>query len=198
VRLAVLSVPPLALVIASSSGAFACRSQWVQGPRETEHPPGPDEGVCVPYPPPAPKAEVVPPQPSDDHVFVDGQWSWQTRRWVWVPGGWVIPPPGASYAKWKVERLHNGALAYFQGHWHERSPAPYDANASIVCPAPQGLPKVPGDAAQELETHVGPVLVYPADAPPSAPPQVLVDATIPSDLGTPADQPPPKLIGPPD
>jgi hypothetical protein len=200
-RVIAVIVPPLALVIASSSGAFACRGSWVQGPKVIDHPPGAGEGVCVPFPPPAPKVEEIPPRPTDDHVFIDGQWSWQTRRWVWVAGGWVVPPPGASYAKWKIERLNNGAIAYYQGHWHERSPSPYDANASIVCPAP---PKpgaflvVNADAADEVEAHVGPVIVYPADAPSSAPPKIVLDATLPSDAVPQNDDVAPKLIAPPD
>ena len=115
----------------------------------------------------------------------------------------MVPPPGALYAEWKVERLQNGALAYYQGHWHERSaaPPPADANAAIACPPP---PKpgamvnlVEGDARDEVEVHVGPVLVYPADAPSTAPPKVVMDATLPSDLGVVGAEPPP-LIGPPD
>ncbi|MEO7094474.1 MAG: YXWGXW repeat-containing protein [Polyangiales bacterium] len=196
-RLVALAVPPLALVVASTSGMPACGGQWVTGPKLVDHAPGAGEGVCVPYPPPAPKAEEIPERPTDDHVYVDGQWSWQTRRWVWVPGGWVVPPPGASYAQWKTERLQNGAIAYYQGHWHQRSPTPYDANASIVCPAPPKPGSVAMDAPDEVEAHVGPVLVYAADAPSSAPPKVVFDATMPSDVGA-SEQEPAKLIGPPD
>ena len=197
-----LITPPLALVLVSSSGTFACRGQWVPGPSLVDHPMGQGEGTCVPFPPPPPKAEEIPARPSDDHVYVDGQWSWQTRRWVWVPGGWVVPPPGAFYAEWKVQRLQNGALAYYQGHWHERTPAAkVDANAVLACPAPakpgEGTLLVEGDANDEVEAHVGPVLVYPADAPSTAPPKVVPDATLPSDIGAPSGEPP-ALIGPPD
>ena len=168
-RLVALIAPPLALVVVSSSGVFACRGTWVTGPQGIEHPLGPGEGVCVPFPPPPPKVEEIPEAPSNDHVYVDGQWSWQVRRWVWIPGGWVVPPPGASFARWKVERLPNGALVYYQGHWHERLPvaAPFDANGSIVCPAPAKpgiIQAVESDSGEEVEAHVGPVLVYPADA----------------------------------
>ena len=158
------------------------------------------EATCIPFPPPPPKVEEIPARPSEKHLWIDGQWVWETRRWVWKPGGWTVVPQDASYAAWKVERLHNGALVYHPGHWvrDDEPLAPENADAEVVsCPAPPlaEKPVVFVDAMLEAEAHVGPVLVYPADAPSAAPGKVQMDATIPESGVTAA---PPPLIGPPD
>ena len=80
--------------------------------------------------------EVLPPQPSDESVWVDGRWHWAGRRWVWVPGTWEIPPPGSYYAPPAIVRIpvpvygtddgggrqvvkgYGMTLMFIPGHWH--------------------------------------------------------------------------------
>jgi hypothetical protein len=182
-------------------GVFACKGPSVPSVPTRDRATIASEATCVPYPPPAPKVEEVPARPSRDHLWLDGQWTWETRRWVWKPGGWTVVPEDARYAPWRIERLQNGALVYFAGHWVRNEGVtggdPFDAEAVTTCPAPPlaQKPMVLVDAQLEAEAHVGPVLVYPADAPSAAPGKVELDATIPESG---VEAAPPPLIGPPD
>jgi hypothetical protein len=65
---------------------------------------GPDEFIDVPYPPPPVRADIVPPRPHSSSVWIDGEWHWQGTRWGWRRGAWVIPPEGATFARWKTQR----------------------------------------------------------------------------------------------
>lgn len=207
-RVAALLCGPLALY---ALGSIACRGAKIPGPETGDHS-GPNEGMCVPYPPPAAKVEELPPQPNGDSVWVDGEWEWQTRRYTWKPGGWIVPPPRSFYARSKLERMPNGALAFFPGHWHApHTEADADIDAGLHCPDPPKAPEIvaqtgdgggaapkPGDAdedAEDADVHVGPVLLYAADAPVGAAPKVIFDATLPSDA---APDAPPEVIQPPD
>src|SRR5262249_39678589 len=140
-------------------------------------------------------------------VWVDGEWIWKARggstlgKWEWQKGGWVDPPYGASYSHGTLERMKNGALVVYAPHWH--LPAHYEASYSPAAPiSSEGLPlDCPPPPKPEVsvdihdagvDKHVGPVLVYPPDAPPTAP-KLEPDAVIPTDA-----EPPPKLIQPPE
>jgi hypothetical protein len=74
--------------------------------------------VPVPYPPPPAKPEVVPPQPSEDAVWVDGTWRWTGRNYAWESGRWLVPQPGDYHAPAMTVRRRNGELMYFAGTWH--------------------------------------------------------------------------------
>lgn len=63
-----------------------------------------DELVEVPFPPPVVRSDVVPPRPNDAAVWVDGEWVWQVSRWSWHRGAWVVPPAGATFARWETQR----------------------------------------------------------------------------------------------
>ena len=186
-------VPPAALMI----GVFSCsRVPQVPTPSLRDHPPHAGEATCIPFPPPPPKVEEIPVRPSDRHLWLDGQWAWETRRWVWRPGGWTVPPEDSFWAPWKLDRQRNGALAMVPGHWHREAEAAYDAATLAACPdPPKERQVVLEDAPGEAEAHVGPILEFAADAPSSAPPKVILDATIPGDID-PQEAPRP-LIGPP-
>jgi hypothetical protein len=89
-----------------------------------EPPTGPhpaDEYVEVPYPPPAAAVEVVPPSPRSDAVWVDGQWIWRGRYYVWQRGGWLIPPAGAYFAPWSKFYTRDGTLYFADGTWRRTS-----------------------------------------------------------------------------
>ena len=79
-----------------------------------------DEPTVVPYPPPPARVEVVPPPPPalKGAVWIDGEWQWKGRRWVWQRGQWEVPYPGAYYAPSATVRLSDGTLAWFGGAWH--------------------------------------------------------------------------------
>src|SRR5690606_4140237 len=110
------SVARLAVGVAVAHG-IACASARLPAPAYTGHPT--DALQPVPYPPPAPHVEDVPPRPSDDVVWIDGEWTWQTRRWVWRPGRWVRPPAGARYAPWTTVRDEDGNLYAAAGTWRD-------------------------------------------------------------------------------
>ncbi|EYF04007.1 Hypothetical protein CAP_4881 [Chondromyces apiculatus DSM 436] len=84
--------------------------------RHTEN----DPFAIVPYPPPPAHVEVVPlpPEGIDDPVWIDGEWQWHNRRWVWVAGRWEEPFPGAYYAPATTVRRPDGGLVWFGGLWH--------------------------------------------------------------------------------
>jgi hypothetical protein len=78
--------------------------------------------VPVPYPPPAALAETVPRRPeSGDPVWVDGEWAFHGRMYVWQRGGWVRPPPGARFAPWRALYRRNGRLLLAPGTWYDGS-----------------------------------------------------------------------------
>ena len=72
-----------------------------------------DTPVVVPYPPPAPPAEIVPLPPSDDAVWVDGSYVWNGRDYEWVEGGWQHD--GRAHAPMTTVRLPNGELSFYRG-----------------------------------------------------------------------------------
>lgn len=78
--------------------------------------------VPVPYPPPPARAEVIPEKPTGmtDPVWIDGDWQWKGRRWVWQPGQWVVPDPALAYALPKTLRLSDGTLGWYPGKWVPR------------------------------------------------------------------------------
>ncbi len=59
--------------------------------------PAPGVRLIAPGPPPPLQQEIIIAAPSPAHVWLPGYWNWQ-NRWVWVPGGWALPPrPGARW-----------------------------------------------------------------------------------------------------
>lgn len=94
--------------------AFAC-GKSVPTPKYTSHPTS--ALVQVPYPPPPARAEAVPEVENDDAVWIDGEWVWQTRRYAWRAGRWVVPPSGARFAPWTAVRDKSGTLYVANGVW---------------------------------------------------------------------------------
>lgn len=90
----------------------------------------------VPFPPPPARIESVPPAPSKDAVWVDGEWLWQARRYAWKPGRWVRPPPGARFSPWTTVRDARGALFLAAGTWRD----PRDADVIEPPPLATGAP----------------------------------------------------------
>lgn len=127
-------------------------------------------------PPPA-RVEILPPAPSGDAVYVDGEWTWRRGRWSWMAGRWVVPPAGESFSPWVFVRDPDGHYWYAPGVWRDASgdvvagPNPI-AVASVETGAivsPNGEPTVTGPT---LRRHAGPVSAPtsgPAPAPSSEP-----------------------------
>jgi hypothetical protein len=82
-----------------------------------------EEPVLVPYPPPPARVEVIPSPPKDlkNPVWVDGEWQWKGRRWVWQAGQWELPYPDGYYAPPATVRLADGTLVYYSGDWKAAS-----------------------------------------------------------------------------
>ena len=70
----------------------------------------PDEFFEVPYPAPAVRADMVPPRPHPESVWIDGEWQWQELRWGWRRGKWVVAPAGATLARWETRQIGTQVL----------------------------------------------------------------------------------------
>ncbi len=109
-----------------------------------------DAFVEVPYPPPAAVAEVIPPKPRPDAVWLVGQWSWRGRYYVWQRGGWVLPPPGGAYlAPWTRYYDKDGTLLFAEGVWRAK-------DGSRLMPPPKILPAAEPPAHETPETVATP------------------------------------------
>lgn len=73
----------------------------------------------VGFPPPPARAEYVPSAPSDEAVWIDGEWTWQGARWAWKPGRWLVAPAEASFAPWTTTRDATGTLYFAEGRWRD-------------------------------------------------------------------------------
>jgi hypothetical protein len=103
--------------------------------------------IEVPYPPPAALAETVPERPSQaGAVWIDGEWAYHGQAFVWLRGGWVVPPPRSSFAAWRSWYRRDGRLMMAPGTWYVkeqrvRRPEPI---------APATTP--PNEVTSELQT----------------------------------------------
>lgn len=73
--------------------------------------------VEVPAPPPPARIEFVPPQPSSNDIWIDGEWVWQSGRWAWRSGYWLVPPPEALFSPSTLRRTKTGTLLLARGAW---------------------------------------------------------------------------------
>jgi hypothetical protein len=69
--------------------------------------------IEVPFQPPTPPPEYIPPRPRKDAVWINGTWEWRTRRYLWRYGSWVVLPRGATYAQWTVVRRKGDGQVFF-------------------------------------------------------------------------------------
>jgi hypothetical protein len=76
-----------------------------------------DTPVTVPHPPPAARSEMIPAQPDERAVWVDGYWMWKGSDYHWNAGRWVVPGPGMTYAPAALLRLRNGELVFYAPKW---------------------------------------------------------------------------------
>lgn len=68
--------------------------------------------------PPAPQPpQAIPMQPSSQHTWIAGYWTWQNNRYEWMAGRWEVPP--FAGARWENPRTVNegGAFRFYEGRW---------------------------------------------------------------------------------
>jgi hypothetical protein len=151
----------LPLVVASS--VFAACSTRVPHPSYTAQPTS--ALVEVDYPPPPARVEFVPNRPTDDAAWVNGEWTWTGHKWGWKPGGWVVPPEGAQYAKLTLVRRGDGRLFAAPGTWRDadggevNAPEPIQTSSgrssSVVDPEGDRAPTA-GDLQSDAGTDAAP------------------------------------------
>ena len=68
--------------------------------------------------PPALQQEVVLAQPSPQHVWLGGYWTWRNDRYEWMAGHWELPPSSSS--AWVAPRWQQEGNAYrfTEGYWN--------------------------------------------------------------------------------
>jgi hypothetical protein len=83
----------------------------------------PAPAFVVPAPPPKAKVEFIPPTPPGEPNadWQPGHWRWvgvNGATWQWVPGTYVLPPPGYNHwvpGQWVLQA--GGAWTWVEGHW---------------------------------------------------------------------------------
>ncbi len=75
----------------------------------------------APEAPPRPRWERRTPQPSRNHVWIQGYWDRQGSEWAWAPGRWEEPSQRGSRWIRPQYRREGGAYRYEPGRWsHQR------------------------------------------------------------------------------
>jgi hypothetical protein len=77
------------------------------------------EYVIVREAPPSAVREHRPDPPSRRHIWIEGYWHWDGRRYVWDPGHWAVPP--RERAVWVAPRYEKDkqGYRYTPGRWRE-------------------------------------------------------------------------------
>ena len=74
--------------------------------------------IIVMQAPPAVQQEVVLAQPTSDHKWIPGYWTWRNSRYAWMAGHWEVP--SNSNAVWvapRWERTSDGGYRFYEGYW---------------------------------------------------------------------------------
>ncbi len=75
--------------------------------------------IIVTQAPPAVQQEMMPAQPSSEHKWIAGYWTWRDNRYEWVSGHWEVPPSsGAVWVAPRWERLSDGSYRFYEGYWN--------------------------------------------------------------------------------
>jgi hypothetical protein len=93
--------------------------------------------VEVPFAPPPARVETVPSQPSNDDVWIDGEWVWQSGRWAWRSGYWLVPPAETVFSPSKLRRTKLGTLLLARGTWWDSSGREIESIRSSTSAHPQ-------------------------------------------------------------
>jgi len=74
--------------------------------------------IIVTQAPPAMQQEVVLAQPSSQHVWLAGYWTWRNDRYEWMAGHWELPPgPNSVWTAPRWEQQGN-AYRFYEGYWN--------------------------------------------------------------------------------
>ena len=74
--------------------------------------------IVVTQAPPAIQQEVVLAQPSSDHKWVPGYWTWRNSRYEWMAGHWELPPSSSSvWVAPRWDRRSDGSFQFYEGYW---------------------------------------------------------------------------------
>jgi hypothetical protein len=67
--------------------------------------------------PPELQQEVAPAQPTSQHVWIAGYWTWRNERYEWIAGHWELPPH--SRDAWVAPRWEQDGNSYrfYEGYW---------------------------------------------------------------------------------
>jgi len=73
--------------------------------------------IAAPYPPPAILAEILPPAPAPNSLWLIGHWNWNGAKYVWTPGQYIQrPAPTANWMPGYWEQESEGWV-WTDGHW---------------------------------------------------------------------------------
>ncbi len=73
--------------------------------------------IAAPYPPPAILAEIPPPAPAPNSLWLVGHWNWSGAKYVWTPGQYIQrPAPTANWMPGYWEQESQGWV-WTDGHW---------------------------------------------------------------------------------
>jgi hypothetical protein len=86
--------------------------------------------VQVQFPPPPAKVEILPDDPGEPCVWVDGHYNWVGRRWQWESGGWFIVPEGCYLAEARLAWAPEGSTLYY-------TPPSFCFESGKACPDPK-------------------------------------------------------------
>ena len=73
--------------------------------------------IIVSQAPPAPQQELVLAQPSPQHVWLVGYWTWRNDRYEWMAGHWQLPPYGTSVWVSPTWEQEGNAYRFHEGYW---------------------------------------------------------------------------------
>lgn len=69
--------------------------------------------------PPAPQPPAaMPAQPTSQHAWIPGFWTWRNSRYEWMAGHWEVPP--FAGAVWQNPRWvpESGSYRFYEGYWN--------------------------------------------------------------------------------
>ena len=74
--------------------------------------------VVVTQAPPALQADVVIAQPTSQHVWIAGHYTWRDNQYQWMTAHWELPPyTNAAWVKPSWEQQGN-AYKFTEGYWN--------------------------------------------------------------------------------
>jgi hypothetical protein len=93
------------------------RARHEHADRDDRGPPPPPAEVIEQDRLPEPYAEVIPPPPGPDFLWVRGHWVWSDRRWVWAHGRYDRRPRhDAEWNEGRYEHRPEGWI-WIEGRW---------------------------------------------------------------------------------